>query len=139
MWVGGKRVYFDVTNGGAAGQGQVWEYDPERETVTLIYESPGSAVLQAPDNVVVVPKTGHILLQEDGSGEQFTRGVTRQGEIYDFVKSGANDTEFCGGCFDPHGQILFLNQQGERGNLPGGPPNLGGVTYAIWGPWKSVS
>jgi hypothetical protein len=139
MWVGGKRVYFDVTNGGAAGQGQVWEYDPERETITLVYESPGSAVLQAPDNVVVVPKTGHILLQEDGSGEQFTRGVTRQGEIYDFVKSAANDTEFAGGCFDPHGQILFLNQQGERGNLPGGPANVGAVTYAIWGPWKSVN
>jgi secreted PhoX family phosphatase len=131
-------VYFDVTNGGAAGQGQVWEYDPERETITLVYESPSSAVLQSPDNVVVVPKTGHILLQEDSAGEQFMRGVTTAGEIYDFARSAANDTEFCGGCFDPHGQILFVNQQGERGSLPSGPPNLGGVTYAVWGPWKSV-
>ena len=79
MWVGGKKIYFDVTNGGAAGQGQVWEYDPERELLTLIFESPSSAVLQSPDNVVIVPKTGHIFLQEDGAGEQFVRGVTRNG------------------------------------------------------------
>jgi secreted PhoX family phosphatase len=138
MWVGGKKVYFDVTNGGPAGQGQVWEYDPERETVTLIFESPGSTVLQAPDNMVIVPKTGHILLQEDGAGEQFMRGVTRNGAIYDFAKTAANETEFCGGCFDPHGQILFVNQQGDRGNLPAGPANGGAVTYAIWGPWKKV-
>ncbi len=138
MWVGGKKIYFDVTNGGAAGQGQVWEYDPEREAVTLIFESPGSTVLQSPDNVVIVPRSGHILLQEDGSGEQFLRGVTLDGQIYDFAKTAANATEFCGGCFDPHGQILFVNQQGDRGNLPEGPPDGAAVTYAIWGPWKSA-
>jgi secreted PhoX family phosphatase len=138
MWVGGKKIYFDVTNGGAAGQGQVWEYDPEREAVTLVFESPGSTVLQSPDNVVIVPRSGHILLQEDGSGEQFLRGVTLDGQIYDFAKTAANATEFCGGCFDPHGQILFVNQQGDRGNLPEGPPDGGAVTYAIWGPWKSA-
>ena len=139
MWVGGKKIYFDVTNGGEAGQGQVWEYDPERETLTLIFESPSSAVLQSPDNVVIVPKTGHIFLQEDGGGEQFTRGVTPRGEIYDFARTTANSTEFCGGCFDPYGQVLFLNQQGDRGNLPDGPPDGGAVTYAIWGPWRAVS
>jgi uncharacterized protein len=139
MWVGGKKVYFDVTNGGAAGQGQVWEYDPEREVITLIFESPSSTVLQSPDNVVIVPKTGHILLQEDGAGEQFVRGVTRNGQIYDFAKTAANETEFAGGCFDPNGQILFVNQQGDRGNLPGGPANGDAVTYAIWGPWKSAT
>jgi secreted PhoX family phosphatase len=117
----------------------VWEYDTERETITLVYESTSSATLESPDNVVVVPKTGHIFLQEDSDGEQFTRGVTRRGEIYDFAESAANESEFCGGCFDPHGQVLFLNQQGERGNLPAGPPNAGAVTYAIWGPWKTVA
>ena len=118
-----KKIYFDVTNGGEAGQGQVWEYDPERETLTLIYESPNEGALSFPDNVVIVPKTGHILLQEDGAGEQFIRGVTLKGEIYDFAKTAANATEFAGGCFDPNRQILFVNQQGDRGNLPGGPPN----------------
>ena len=47
---------------------------------------------------------------------------------------------FAGGTFDPNGQIFFVNQQGDRGNLPaGGPPDGEEVTYAIWGPWKSIS
>lgn len=71
----------------------------------------------------------------DGSGEQFVRGVTRDGAIYDFAKTAANDTEFCGGCFDPDGKTLYLNQQGDRGSLPGGPANAGAVTYAIYGPF----
>jgi uncharacterized protein len=139
MWVGGRKVYFDVTNGGQAGQGQVWEYDPRRETLTLVFESPAPTVLQSPDNVVIVPRTGHIFLQEDGSGEQFLRGVTREGKIYDFAKTVANQTEFCGGCFDPEGRILFVSQQGDRGNLPAGPPDGEAVMYAIWGPWRAVS
>ena len=138
MWLGhGKsKIYFDTTSGGPAGLGQVWEYDPGRETVTLIYESSSSAALQSPDNMVVVPGTGDIFLQEDGSGAQFVRGVTLAGEIYDFARTGANETEFCGGCFDPDGNTLYLNQQGDRGNLPGGPVNGNAVTYAIYGPFS---
>ena len=137
MWSepGESRIYFDTTSGGPAGLGQVWEYHPGRETLTLVFESSSSAELQSPDNVVVVPQTGHIFLQEDGSGEQFVRGVTRDGAIYDFAKTGANDTEFCGGCFDPDGKTFYLNQQGDRGSLPGGPANARAVTYAIYGPF----
>jgi hypothetical protein len=29
-----------------------------------------------------------------------------------------------------------VNQQGERGSLPGGPPNQNAVTYAIYGPFE---
>ena len=137
MWLGnGKsKIYFDTTSGGDAGLGQVWEYDPGRETLTLIFESTSSAALQSPDNMVVVPATGDIFLQEDGSGEQFVRGVTLAGEIYDFAKTAANDTEFCGGCFDPDGNTLYVNQQGDRGSLPNGPVNGNAVTYAIYGPF----
>jgi secreted PhoX family phosphatase len=138
MWAGPgeSKIYFDTTSGGAASLGQVWEYDPGRETLTLIYESTSSSVLQSPDNVVIVPATGDIFLQEDGNGEQFVRGVTRAGEIYDFVRTADNESEFCGGCFDPDGQTFYVNQQGERGNLPGGPVNGGAVTYAIYGPFN---
>ncbi len=137
MWVGhGKsKIYFDTTTGGAANLGQVWEYDPGRETLTLIYESTNSAALQSPDNVVVVPATGDIFLQEDGAGAQFVRGVTLDGAIYDFARTTANETEFCGGCFDPDGQTFYVNQQGERGNLPNGPANNEAITYAIYGPF----
>jgi secreted PhoX family phosphatase len=146
MWAGpgnhgnGAKVYFDCTSGGRANLGQVWEYDPGRETLTLIYESTNPAMLQNPDNVVIVPQTQDILLQEDGAGEQFIRGVTQDGQIYDFAKTAeANDTEFCGGCFDPDGQTLYVNQQGDRGVDESGQPTLGvapAVTYAIYGPFE---
>ena len=39
MWVGGGKIYFDCSEGGAQNLGQIWEYDTARETLTLIYES----------------------------------------------------------------------------------------------------
>ncbi|HVE62854.1 MAG TPA: alkaline phosphatase PhoX [Mycobacteriales bacterium] len=135
MWVDHGKLYFAATAGGPADLGQVWEYDQGRETLTLIYESSSAATLQSPDNVVIVPQTGDIFLQEDGPGDQYVRGVTQDGRIYDFAKTGANDSEFCGGCFDPDGQTFYLNQQGGRGSLPHGPVNDAGVTYAIYGPF----
>ena len=131
MWAAHGKVYFDCTEGGAQGVGQVWEYDPLRGTLTLIFESPDAAVLENPDNLVVVPRTGHILLQEDSDGDQFLRGVTRTGEIYDFAKNITNDSEFCGGCFDPDGETLYVSQQGGRPSPPA-------VTYAIFGPFHKL-
>ncbi len=138
MWTGegNSKVYFDCTIGGAQDLGQVWEYDPGREVLTLIYESTDATTLQNPDNIVIVPQTGDIFLQEDSGGEQFVRGVTQRGEIYNFAKTGTNESEFCGGCFDPDGQTFYLNQQGSRGELPNGPTNNAGVTYAIFGPFE---
>ena len=134
---GPGKVYFDCTSGGPLGLGQVWEYDPRADALTLIYESNDSALLQNPDNVVIVPATGDIFLQEDGGGEQFIRGVTTDGEIYDFARTTDNDSEFCGGCFDPKGDILYVNQQGGRGSLPDGLPTARGVTFAIVGPFHN--
>lgn len=128
-WIGNGRVFFDCTSGGDTDSGQIWEYDPDEETLTLIYESPGPEVLEGPDNLVIVPKTGDIFLCEDASPPQFIRGVTQEGEIYDFASSITNETEFAGACFSPDGKTLFVHQQGG----PAGPE--GGVTYAIWGPF----
>ncbi len=135
-WASDGRVYFDCTTGGEAQLGQLWEYKPEGRggRLKLIYESTSSTSLESPDNVVVVPGTGDVFLQEDSSGEQFVRGVTRSGEIYDFAKSVLNETEFCGGTFSPDGKTFFLNQQGERG-APSPGPALEALTYAIWGPF----
>jgi uncharacterized protein len=132
------KIYFDCTTGGEQNLGQVWEYNPHRERLTLVYESENAAQLENPDNVVIVPQTGHILLQEDSDGEQFVRGLSPRGEIYDFAKSAANSTEFCGGCFSPDGSTFYLNQQGDRGSLPGGPSGSEAVTYAIYGPFGKL-
>jgi secreted PhoX family phosphatase len=137
MWVGTGKVFFDCTEGGPLNLGQVWEYDPGRETITLIYESSNSAALWNPDNVVIVPQTGDIFLCEDSpNNNQYVRGLTQRGEIYNFAQALTNASEFCGACFDPDGQTLYLNQQGGRGSLPGGPANRPAVTYAIYGPFE---
>jgi secreted PhoX family phosphatase len=135
IWTADGRLYFDCTTGGEAQLGQLWEYLPRGRQggeLKLIYESTSIEDLEGPDNLVVVPHTGHVFLQEDAGGEQFVRGVTRRGEIYDFAKTVLNETEFCGGTFSPDGRTFFLNQQGERGD-PSPGPELEALTYAIWG------
>jgi uncharacterized protein len=142
-WTAGDRIYFDCTTGGEAQLGQLWEYKPQGKNggrLKLIYESTDIGALEGPDNLVVVPHSGHVFLQEDASDEQYVRGVTRSGKIYDFAKTALNMTEFCGGTFSPDGKTFFLNQQGDRedpdGNVSTDPgPTLEGLTYAIWGPF----
>lgn len=130
-WTGDNgKVYFDCTSGGDTDAGQIWEFDPRRQTLTLIYESPSQDELESPDNIVVAPRTGDIFICEDGGDPQFIRGVTQQGEIYDFAMSITDDTEFAGACFSPDGNTLFVNQQG--GSAASNP----GRTYAIWGPFN---
>jgi secreted PhoX family phosphatase len=144
-WTAGRRVYFDCTTGGEAQLGQLFELRPRRGDtgdLRLVYESTSKDELENPDNLVVVPATGHIFLQEDSDGEQFVRGVTRRGRIYDFAQTLLNDSEFCGGCFSPDGETFFLNQQGSRleeGQAPDAQPDADrGLTYAIWGPFGNA-
>jgi secreted PhoX family phosphatase len=142
-WSADRRVYFDCTSGGDAGLGQIWEYAPRGRDggeLRLVYESTSADDLQSPDNLVVVPHTGDVWVQEDGADEQFVRGVTRRGEIYDFAETLVTNSEFCGGCFSPDGDTFFLNQQGGRlaeGETPETQPNENrGFTFAIWGPFN---
>ena len=125
IWAGDGRVWFDCTDGGREGLGQVWEYDARKGRLTLVYESPGRGSLSHPDNLVVTP-AGGLLLCEDTDHPQFIRGLTPSGGIYDFARAVGNDSEFCGATF--HRGTLFVNQQGHRSDRTA-------VTYAIWGPW----
>jgi hypothetical protein len=157
-WYGNEAVYFNSTSGGNAGVGQVWEFRPDGDTgtLTLIFESPGPAVLQSPDNLTVSPQNA-LLLCEDGGGEQYLRAVTLDGEIFDFALNLMNGSEWAGAAFaeaDPAWNAerirgrsrplggrwdrvtLFVNLFGvSRGPTP---PSSGdeGLTLAIWGPWQ---
>lgn len=140
IWSTDKGVYFDCTSGGEAGLGQLWELRPKGRDggeLKLVFESQTAEDLEAPDNLVVVPSTGDVFLQEDGPGTQYVRGVTPKGLIYDFARTILNSTEFCGGCFSPDGSTFFVNQQGDR--LAGDqtptsqPDSAAGLTFAIWG------
>jgi uncharacterized protein len=131
------RIYIVSTSGGI-GQGQIWVYDPHREKITLLFESPGAAVLNAPDNITVSPRGG-LVLCEDGGGEEFVHGLTVEGEIFQFARNNViippekarngisgdfAGSEFAGACYSPDGRWLFVNVQSP------------GITFAITGPWR---
>jgi uncharacterized protein len=136
-WYGFGRVYFVSTSGGNVGQGQIFEYDPRRDQIRLLFESPSSAVLNAPDNICVGPRGG-LVLCEDGSGTEFVHGLTTDGTIFKFAQNNVdlrgnpvngfgNDyrgSEFAGACYSPDGEWLFFNIQSP------------GITFAVTGPWR---
>jgi secreted PhoX family phosphatase len=133
-WWGDGGVFFHATNGGDAKVGQVWFYRPTSANagaLTLVFESPSPDVLNYPDNITVSPRGG-IVMCEDGAGEQFIRGLTRDGRIFDFARNLLNRTEFAGACFSPDGRTLFLNIMGSTTDAG----TQKGVTVAIRGPWS---
>lgn len=134
-WYGDGSIYFHSTNGGDARVGQVWRYEPgrwwRRSRLTLVFESPSPDVLDYPDNITVSPRGG-IVICEDGAGEQYLRGLTPRGELFDFGKNVLNNTEFAGACFSPDGRILFVNIMGDTTDAG----TQGGRTLAIRGPWE---
>jgi secreted PhoX family phosphatase len=144
------RIHFTSTQGGGVaetgpqltagygrGAGQVWSYDPRRKKLTCEYQSPGTATLELPDNVTARNNRGTIVICEDGPGDNYIRGLTRDGELFDIAlnrltaNNAVNGTnaprfaeEFAGATFSPDGETLFVNIQASRA-----------VTFAIWGPW----
>ncbi len=135
-WYGNDHKIYIVSTSGGIGQGQVWEYDPRKEVITLLFESPGAEVLNAPDNITVSPRGG-LVLCEDGGGEEFMHGLTVDGDIFKFAKNNVvlngerNDitgdfrsSEWAGACYSPDGKWLFANIQSP------------GITFAITGPWR---
>lgn len=138
-WYGDGSVFFNCTNGGDQELGQVWEYRPGGRSsggkLTLLFESKNAEMLDAPDDLTVSPRGG-LVICEDGSGDQFLRGLTQRGKIFDFAQNvilQANpgeegeeiqQSEFAGACFSPDGETLFVNILAP------------GVTFAIWGPWE---
>jgi secreted PhoX family phosphatase len=140
-------VYFTSTQGGGAaepgnadpagygnGSGQVWAYDVKRQQLTVLFQSPGPLVLDLPDNVTT-SKHGTLVVCEDNVNDNFVRGLTRKGELFDIalnrLRSGAgadrSNDEFAGSTFSRSGKTLFVNIQASAG-----------MTFAIWGPWRRI-
>jgi secreted PhoX family phosphatase len=136
--------FFNSTSGGDAACGQVWHYDPRREALTLFFESPGGSVLDSPDNLLVTPRGGILLCEDDATGSDGDThplapgiidvnrlvGISRRGTAFEFAVNTLNDSEFAGACFSADGRVLFVNIFG------GGDPGTG-MTCAITGPWRN--
>ena len=125
-----KDLHYWVNSGaGDIGEGQVWCYDPKKETVTLIVESTDENLLDGPDNMTLAPD-GTIYLCEDGSEgnpgdpnfSQYVVGVDSEGGLFQFAQNIIPDdtSEFAGVCFSEDGKFMYVNSQGI------------GITYAIW-------
>ncbi|MBI1247577.1 DUF839 domain-containing protein [bacterium] len=141
-WYGNDLIYFDATDGGAAKAGQIWQYDPQQETVTLLYESKDKRILNMPDNLCASPSGGLILCEDnDYAGEaplpQRLLALTKDGHLRTFaennivlkgerngIKGSYVDKEWAGSTFSPDGKWLFVNIQTP------------GITFAITGPWE---
>ncbi len=154
IWWGTDSVFFVSTSGGDAknpeapnadgyreGYGQVWEYRPLESRLVLAYQSPSAAALDSPDNLVVTPRGGLLLCEDDASDDGDTHplapgitdvnrliGLTRRGEAFELAVNRYNDSEFAGACFSPDGGTLFVNIFGD--GTAGS-----GLTVAIRGPW----
>ncbi len=130
------------------GHGAVWEYDPRTEELYAMFVSGAKDVADNPDNVTVSVRGGMVLCENgkplSGNYGPGTRllGLTKAGASYPFamnnVQLNATEVEtagkdvlpgdyrgeqFAGACFDPAGEVLFVNIQSP------------GITFAIWGPW----
>jgi secreted PhoX family phosphatase len=138
----GGWIFFVSTDGGPIGKGQIWQYQPQIEKLTLIYVSLDKADLNNPDNIAISPRGGILLCEDSGGtglpafGERL-QGLTLEGEIFKFAennivlngekngfKGDFRRREWAGATFSPDGQWLFVNIQRP------------GVTFAITGPWK---
>ena len=96
------------------------------DQLELLAESPGPSVLDMPDNICMAP-WGDLLVAEDGAGEQFLRGITPAGKVYDLARNAKSSGEFAGICVSPAGDALLVNMQGD------------GLTLAITGPLADLS
>lgn len=142
-WYGDGQIYFDATSGGAARAGQIWQFDPETQKLTLLFESPSKPVLNMPDNLCVSPRGGIVLCEDNDYGaNEFPQrmfGLSQDGKLRLLAennirlsgeKNGIHGDfrtkEWAGATFSPDGKWLFVNAQTP------------GITFAITGPWEST-
>ena len=117
--------------------------------MTAIFVADTQQVGDNIDNITASPRGGLLLCEngdpitdEYGYGTRLL-GITADGDSYAFAKNAidlaledtvavgksifADDnraSEWAGACFDPAGEVLFVNIQ------------IPGITFAIWGPWE---
>lgn len=150
-WYEGGYIYFVSTSGGDAGHGQIYVYDPRRDILEMLYESPSAEAMDGPDNIAISPRGGIILCEDGGNDPQRLVGLTRRGDAFPFAENRIvlNDSdlgvleslfpgvaagegaitagtytgsEWAGATF--YDDWLFVNIQTP------------GVTFAITGPWN---
>jgi len=125
---GAGKLHLAATSGGKRGRGQVFRLTPTsgHDQLELLAEASGEDTLDCPDNVTLSPH-GDVIIAEDGSGDNFVRGLTPDGRVYDLARNAASSFETTGVCFSPDGSTLFLNLQ------------VDGITLGVRGPFATLA
>jgi secreted PhoX family phosphatase len=152
----GGNIYFTCTSGGSARQGQVFCYDPRRETMTIIFNSASAGTSNQdcnnPDNIAVSPRGGIVLCEDGGQVPQRLRGLTLEGGTFIFAENNINLTAAqiaqADAALKANGGVIAKFGAGDyRGVEWAGAcfyerwmfVNIQspGITFAITGPWDN--
>ena len=117
--------------------GRVYAYDPVTHAYDLVYAESDyqQPFLNDPDNAIVCPRSGDLLVCED-TGSLDICLISTEGTVSRFVhldgtQHGDPDTEASsettGPCFDPTGTRLYFSSQRAY---------FTGVIYEVTGPWR---
>jgi secreted PhoX family phosphatase len=156
-WYDSGQIFFSCTTGGAARRGQIFVFDPRRQTLKILFNStgigPGSTECNQPDNIAVSPRGG-IVLCEDGSTSvsQKLRGLTPAGGTFVFADNNINltadDVRQADRALHAHRGVLNRVAPGSyTGQEWAGACfhekwlfvniQTPGITFAITGPWDN--
>jgi uncharacterized protein len=153
------KIYFVCTSGGTARQGQVFEYDPRKQVLTILFNSagPGLTNLECnnPDNIAVSNRGGIVLCEDGGNNIQRLRGLSQTGKTFIFAENRMNLTAADVAHVD---DVINRGKGGILANVtPGNYSGIEwagacfygrwmfvnlqtpGVTFAITGPWENGS
>jgi secreted PhoX family phosphatase len=155
-WYDSGKIYFTTTSGGVARRGQVFVYDPRRETLTIIFNSTGignsSTESDMPDNITVSPRGGVLLCEDGGGGNLKMRGLTPSGGTFIFAQNtvslSAENIATVDAALNAKGGVIAVigpdnytdnefagacfHQQWLFVNI-----QTPGITFAITGPWDN--
>ncbi len=122
-----EGIYAVATTGGPVGKGQIFRLVDGEEggTLEVVAASEDPELLDMPDNITMSP-WGELFFCEDGSNGNYLRGLTPDGELFEFARNAASDGELAGVCLSPDGKALFVNLQKE------------GMTLVITGPFPEA-
>lgn len=122
-----SEIYFTCKRGGYSELGQIWRYNPSKETITLFYESEDKDEFWMGDNITISPWGDLIVCEDNDSNACKLIGFTKNGKIYNLgMVSSKKSTEIAGVCFSPDGTKMALNLQHE------------GKTIVIEGDWENI-
>lgn len=129
-----EGIWFTSTSGGSTGGGQLWRFDPRRQTLTLEHDVVDRTHFDYPDNLASGLGEGLVICEDskDRAHQQLV-WLSRRGRLVtiaenhtmiDGVDYGA--AEWAGACVSPDGRWLIANVYRP------------GFSVAITGPWDEI-